>query len=91
MTFDMKAIHVFRGLYQDYELNWDARSLTAPVLVVMGENDYAVPHTLWKRNLPRLENFTFRVLSESGHTPQLEQPGEFDHLLLNWLKNQKRW
>lgn len=88
MTFDMEAIHAFRDLYQDYELNWDARLLTAPVLVVMGENDYAVPHTLWKGILPKLENVTFRVFSKSGHTPQLEQPEEFDHLLLNWLQSE---
>jgi proline iminopeptidase len=85
ITFDMEAIHAFRELYQDYELNWDAKSLTAPVLVVMGENDYAVPNTLWNPILPRLENVTLRVFSKSGHTPQLEQPEEFDKFLLNWL------
>lgn len=90
MAFDMDAIHAFRNLYQDYELNWNAKSLTAPVLVVMGKNDYAVPHTLWDRILPRLENVTFRVFSKSGHTPQLEQPEEFGHLLLNWLKSNNR-
>lgn len=85
MAFDMEAVYAFRNLYQDYELTWDTKSLTAPILVVMGENDYAVPHTLWEAILPELENVTFRVLGESGHTPQLEQPEEFDHLLLNWL------
>lgn len=87
MAFDMEAIYAFRGLYQNYELNWDAKLLTAPVLVVMGKKDYAVPYTLWEQILPGLENITFRVLSESGHTPQLEQPEEFDHLLLNWLNS----
>lgn len=88
MTFDMEAVHAFRNLYRDYELNWDARSLTAPVLIVMGENDYAVPHTLWQEILPRLENVTFRVLRQSGHTPQLEQPQEFDNLLRSWLQKE---
>lgn len=88
MTFDMEAIHAFRNLYQDYELNWNARSLTTPVLIVMGENDYAVPHTLWNDILPKLHNVTFRVFRQSGHTPQLEQPEEFDHLLLSWLQSE---
>jgi proline iminopeptidase len=87
MSFDMKAVHAFRGLYQDYELNWDPESLAAPVLVVMGENDYAVPHTRWKRELLRLKNLTVRLLRESGHTPQLEQPEVFDPLLLSWLNS----
>jgi proline iminopeptidase len=88
MTFGMEAIHAFRDLYQVYELNWGTESLNAPVLVVMGENDYAVPHTLWEGILPKLQNVTFRLLKHSGHTPQLEQPEEFDHLLLSWLQNE---
>jgi proline iminopeptidase len=87
MLFDMEAIHAFRDLYQDYRLDWDSNSLTAPILIVMGESDYAVPHTLWSRILPRLENVTLRVISNSGHTPQLEQPEKFDQLLLDWLKS----
>jgi proline iminopeptidase len=90
MAFDMEAIRTFRNLYQEYELNWDAESLIAPVLVVMGRHDYAVPYTLWNRVLPTLENVTYRVFSKSGHTPQLEQPEEFDHLILNWLTGNNR-
>ncbi|MFW5453549.1 alpha/beta fold hydrolase [Thioalkalivibrio sulfidiphilus] len=90
MAFDMEAIRAFRDLYQEYELNWDAESLIAPVLIVMGEHDYAVPHTLWNRVLPSLENVAFRVFSKSGHTPQLEQPEEFDHLILDWITANNR-
>lgn len=90
MAFDMDAVHAFRALYDDYELNWDEKSLAAPALVVMGQNDYAVPHTLWDCILPRLGNVTYRVLGKSGHTPQLEQPEEFNHLLLDWLRDSNR-
>lgn len=88
MTFSMEAIHAFRNLYQDYELNWDSQSLNIPVLVVMGEQDYAVPHTLWEGVLPKLRDVTFRLLKHSGHTPQLEQPDEFDHILLRWIQDE---
>lgn len=87
MTFDMEAVRAFRDLYQDYELHWDATSLTAPVLVVMGANDFAVPHTLWEPILPRVENVTFRVLDHCGHTPQLERPAAFDRILIDWVKS----
>jgi proline iminopeptidase len=87
MTFSMEAVHAFRDLYQDYELGWDGTSLQAPVLVVMGKQDYAVPHTLWERFLPKHDNITFRLLEHSGHTPQLEQPDEFDHILLEWIRS----
>lgn len=85
MVFDMQAIDAFRNLFKDYELDWNSALLKAPVLIVMGKNDFAVSHSLWKKILPRLQNYTFRLLDKSGHTPQLEQPEEFDRLLLHWL------
>lgn len=86
MTFSMEAVHVFRDLYRMYELNWDTALLEAPVLVVMGRHDYAVPHTLWEGIMPKLQNVTFQILDLSGHTPQLEEPEAFDQILLDWLQ-----
>ncbi len=83
----MAVIHAFRDLYRVYEMNWDSSSLEAPVLVLMGRSDFAVPHILWETVLPNQKNVSFRVLDRSGHTPQLEQPEEFDNLLLSWLQN----
>ncbi|WP_330970305.1 alpha/beta fold hydrolase, partial [Lysobacter sp. A3-1-A15] len=88
MTFGMEAVHSFRGLYQVYEMNYDTESPKVPVLIVMGRYDYAVPHTLWKNALSRLQHVTFKVLDRSGHTPQLEQPNAFDKILLEWLHRQ---
>ena len=86
MQFELEAIRAFRDLYQVYELTWDPESLKAPVLVVMGRSDYAVPHTLWEGNLSDLDHVTIQVLDGSGHTPQLEQPDVFDEVLLDWLQ-----
>jgi len=87
MRFEMSAIHAFRDLYCDYQITENIDRLQAPILVVMGRDDYAVPHTLWKNVLPGMPNVTFQVLDKSGHTPQLEQPENFDSLLLNWLND----
>ena len=86
MSFSMDIVHAFRDLYRSYELKWDGALRSTPVLVVMGVNDFAVPHTLWTEFLPDLENVTFRLLQHSGHTPQLEEREEFNRVLLNWLK-----
>lgn len=86
MRFEMSAIHAFRDLYCDYQITENVDRLQAPILVVMGRDDYAVPHTLWKNVLPGMPSVTFQILDKSGHTPQLEQPESFDSLLLNWLK-----
>lgn len=88
MRFGMDAVHAFRDLYQEYEMNWDPGLMKAPVLVVMGRDDFAVPHTTWQNILPNLRNVTFHVLDHSAHTPQLEQPEAFDKILVAWL-NQK--
>ncbi|RFA30018.1 hypothetical protein CAI21_07315 [Alkalilimnicola ehrlichii] len=89
MQFRMEAIHAFRDLYKSYELHWDSQSLKAPVLIIAGRNDFAVPPTLWESVLPKLRNTTFHLLEDSGHTPQLEQAEAFDNLLLSWLRSQR--
>ena len=88
MSFSMEAVHAFRNLYRSYQLNWDATLRKIPVLVIMGRNDFAVPYALWSGVLPDLDTVSFRLLDRSGHTPQLEEPDAFHHILLNWLKQE---
>jgi proline iminopeptidase len=83
---NMEIIKGFRDLFTDYELSWSPTRLRAPVLVVMGRHDYAVPHTLWDEVRPKLRNLTFHLFERSGHTPQLEEPKLFDQVLLNWIR-----
>lgn len=84
MRFRMDAVHAFRSLYEKYEMQLGPGEFTAPVLAIMGRDDYAVPHTLWsRRRIP--SSVDIRILDRSGHTPQLEQPEEFDRILLAWL------
>ena len=88
MSFSMEAVHAFRNLYRSYQINWDATLGKLPVLVIMGRNDFAVPHTLWSGILPDLDNVSFNLLERSAHTPQLEEPNAFNGILLNWLKQE---
>lgn len=85
LTFSMKAVLAFRDLFQNYEMSWDQEKMKAPVLVVMGLYDYVVAHTLWDSFLPAHPEVTFKIMEESGHTPQLEQPEIFSKILLNFL------
>lgn len=88
MPINIGAMKRFRDFFADgYEMSWDERRMTAPVLVVMGEHDYAVPHTLWDEVRPRLSNLTYQLFDRSGHTPQLEQPDRFDRMLLDWIRS----
>ena len=56
-----------------------------PALIVMGRHDYVVPNGLWDDVLEALPDQRYVLLDASGHTPQLEQPAEFDAALLEFL------
>ncbi|TGG91738.1 alpha/beta hydrolase [Natronospirillum operosum] len=87
VPLDMDIIEVFRDFFADgYELQWNPGQLAAPILVVMGEYDYAVPHTLWTEARKAQANLTFHLFERSGHTPPLEEPEDFDRVLIDWLK-----
>lgn len=86
MRFDMDCIHAFRSLFVDYEMHWRPEDMDAPVLLVMGEEDYAVPPALWDQVPAMKAQVDMHVLGRCGHTPQLEQPEVFDRLVLDWLR-----
>ena len=84
---NLDIIKVFRSFFADgYRLRWDPESLKAPVLVVMGLHDFAVPPTLWDKVRPQLRNLAVHLFDKSGHTPQLEEPERFDRVLLEWIR-----
>lgn len=84
---NLDIIKVFRSFFANgYQLAWDPELLKAPVLVVMGLHDFAVPPTLWDEVRPQLRNLAFHVFDKSGHTPQLEEPERFDRVLLEWIR-----
>lgn len=85
---NMAALKAFRDFFgTGYEMCWNPEVMKAPVLVVMGRYDYAVPCTLWDEIQSKLANLTFHLFEASAHTPQLEEPERFDRILLEWLKS----
>lgn len=87
VPINMDVVKVFRDFFTDYKLFWDPVQLEAPVLVMMGRHDYIVPHTLWDKVIPKLENITYCLFDRSGHTPQVEEQKLFDQTILKWLEN----
>lgn len=85
MVLNAEAMQLFRALFEVYELDWDGFSSQIPVLAIMGESDYAVPATLLDGIASQYEHLTFKMMPGTGHTPQLEQPHQFDRLLIEWL------
>jgi proline iminopeptidase len=75
---------LYGGVFHDYVMFQEDDIAPTPTLVILGENDFAIPPGLWKKDLD-LANLTIEVLPECGHTPQLEQAEEFDRVLGDWL------
>ncbi len=88
VPLNMESLSAFKGFFVNYEFSWEPAHFNAPVLVVMGKHDYAVPHTLWHKVPLSLRNVTYRLLDKSGHTPQLEASEIFDQIFLEWLEQE---
>jgi proline iminopeptidase len=61
------------------------KSISCPIFLALGRYDYFNPPHLWEKYREFASNLTVRVFEKSGHTPQLEEPANFDAELLKWL------
>ena len=80
--------HLFGTIFADYYMFKEDFKLELPVLLFLGKFDYVVPYTLWEKQYEQSPDFTTVLLSKSGHTPQLEEPENFDKAFLEWAKTQ---
>jgi proline iminopeptidase len=80
-------VHLYGVLFGQYDLAQGPRPITAPVFVAMGRYDFIVPYTPWENQGHKLPNMSLSLFESSGHTPQLEEPAEFDRRLLDWLRS----
>lgn len=64
----------------------DLRALTMPVLVVWGQQDRALPVAHAEKALHAISDCRAVTFEQTGHAPQLERPGTFNQLLLEFLE-----
>ena len=81
-----RILPAFRAMFSQYTMSWDVGAMPAPVLVITGTHDFAVPPSLWAPQLAGLPNLSLCQIERCGHTPQLERPNAFDPLILSWLR-----
>lgn len=84
---NMPIIDRFWGeIFRDIDITNDIDKLSMPVILMLGRYDYLVaPFFTWKPLRAKFKELTVRVFEQSGHTPQLEQPEDFDRELLEFL------
>ncbi len=62
-----------------------ARTYQAPTLVVWGRHDRVFPVSHAEAAVRAFPNATLRVFEDCGHWPHMEQPGEYNRLLQEFL------
>lgn len=76
--------HFFGKVMTDYVIH--PEDVYAPVFLALGRYDYVCPYILWDGVKERFPNLSYNLFEKSGHTPQLEEQGLFDKLLIDWIK-----
>ena len=64
-----------------------ARAVSAPTLLVHGDSDRLVELKAAGALAVLRPDWDFRVLTDTGHVPQMERPREFVTLVEDWLRN----
>lgn len=70
-----------------HEANWSDKIhlITCPTLLIHGEQDNFIPQTHSQKIASAIKNSKFITIKDSGHTPMLETPEEFNSLLFDFL------
>ena len=87
VEINVPLLNEFFPLLEAFDLEAAAREVTAPVFIALGRHDYVVPFTAWTDRWEGFASPTFELFDHSGHTPQLEEPEEFDRRLEEWLSS----
>ena len=74
-------------LFKNYNIAKDQGLLDIPIFVAMGKHDYMVPHFQWDTEIENMPILSYNLFEKSGHTPQLEEPSEFNKKLIDWIKS----
>jgi pimeloyl-ACP methyl ester carboxylesterase len=71
--------------YLSRGMRTDEARVTAPTLIVHGDNDRLVPVAAARALAARRPEFTLEVIDNCGHVPQLEVPDQFLAAAMPWL------
>lgn len=73
---------------------FDAREqldrIKAPTLVITGDRDAVVPRGIQQQLVRGIPNVRWKFVRDSGHATPVDQPEEFNRLVLDFLKDERR-
>jgi len=80
-------INLARGCLK-HDINNRISEITAPSLIMVGEEDILVPQKYSKVLHEKIKNSTLVTMKDCGHVPPIEKPEEFNEIVLNFLRPQ---
>lgn len=80
-------INISRALKaaRNYDVGGILPHIDCPVSMIWGANDRVTPVSEWEREIRLVKHGTLRTVAQCGHYPMVEQPHEFNTLLLEFL------
>ena len=75
------------SMFADYNVANALKAISCPIFLALGRYDYFNPPHLWEKYREHPSDLTVRIFEKSSHTPQLEEPDNFDEELMRWLDN----
>ncbi len=72
-------------MFVNYDTAQTLKAIKCPIFLALSRYDYFNPPHLWKAYPECAANLTLRIFEKSSHTPQFEEPKNFDTKLIKWL------
>lgn len=74
-------------MFADYNVANALKAISCPIFLALGRYDYFNHPHRWEKYRDHASDLTIRIFEKSGHTPQHEEPDNFDEGLVKWLGN----
>lgn len=83
----VKAVVNLSKASMRHDLKDRVSEITAPTLILAGEEDILIPLRYARMLREKIKNSTLVTLKNCGHAPPIEKPDEFNRIVMNFLKN----
>jgi 3-oxoadipate enol-lactonase len=83
----VKAIVNLSKASMNHDLKDRVSEITAPTLILAGEEDILIPLRYARILREKIKNSTLVTIKNCGHAPPIEKPDEFNRIVMNFLKD----
>ncbi len=77
---------IWGSMFGTFDMASALKAIQFPIFLALGRYDYFNPPHVWEKYRDHASDLTVRIFEKSGHTPQLEEPDNFDEEMMMWLE-----